>query len=141
MLAGTRRCLAGRLGHLRPVDPHHLLPERRYALDEAPPGHAGCPPEIPEVAATGCCGRGRPIEITGRRGDGAPAGFRWHGRVERVRQVQAAWQLAEGWWRGTQPPHGATRRQYYRVVTAAGLRCDLYHDQVAAGWYLARVLD
>ena len=34
-LREARRRSAARLGYLRPVDPAHPLPERRYALDEA----------------------------------------------------------------------------------------------------------
>ena len=56
-------------------------------------------------------------------------------------QAQVLMRLAEGWWRGTSPQHAATRRRYYRVVTRAELRCEIYHDLVSRRWFLERVLD
>jgi protein ImuB len=143
MLAEARGRFGGRLGYLRPVDPRHPLPERRYVLDDRPPpahgraGHGGGGRRFSSI---------RPIEVQAVRRNGFPDRFRWRGRVERVRQVQATWQLAEGWWRGDgqagqHAQDAATRRRYYRLVTHAGLWCDIYHDLIAERWYLDRVFD
>lgn len=72
--------------------------------------------------------------------DGArrPRLFVWRGRVTRVIAVEATWDEATGWWR---EPDGATARRCYRVRTASGLRCLLYHALADDGWSLGAILD
>lgn len=70
--------------------------------------------------------------------DGAPSSFHWHGRWERVRQIESTWEVGTRWW------HGAARaiqRRYYRLVTRGGLWCVVYHDLITDGWFLEQVLD
>ncbi len=80
----------------------------------------------------------QPIEVTAHPARGAPVAFRWRGRRERVAQIEADWEVTEGWWRG-EPE--ATRRCYYRLVTRDRLLCIVYRDLGSGRWYLEQVID
>jgi hypothetical protein len=80
----------------------------------------------------------RPIEVVTRRGGDEPCALRWRGRTERVAEVEAAWEMAAGWWR-THPE--ATRRHYYRLRAASGLLCIVYRDLDSGRWFLEQISD
>lgn len=69
---------------------------------------------------------------------GQPRRFVWRGRSERVVAIEATWEEADSWWRGS---GGATMRRCYRAQTASGLCCLLYRRRDADAWTLGAILD
>ena len=66
-----------------------------------------------------------------------PAGFSWQHRSQRVLEVCNRWRIHTRWWE----PQQAVWREYWKVVTDAGLLCLIYRDVEAGKWFLARVYD
>ncbi len=69
---------------------------------------------------------------------GDPRAFVWRGRAELVVAIEATWDEAAGWWRGSA---GVTARRCYRVRTITGLRGILYRNLADATWSLGAILD
>ena len=78
----------------------------------------------------------RPIRVVAP--DGWPRAFDWRGRWRQVAGVERRWQQDHGWWRG---PEEAISRDYFDLATRDGLRCVIYRDLLAEGWYLEQVYD
>lgn len=78
------------------------------------------------------------VEVLVSQGTGRPVWLRWPWRVERVVLVEAEWAVEHGWWQG-EPE--VVRRRYYRLRTAAGMRCLVYRDLGSGHWYLAGIVD
>jgi len=55
-----------------------------------------------------------------------------------VARVERRWKQDYGWWQG---PGEARSRDYFDLATRDGLRCVLYRDLLAEGWYLEQVDD
>lgn len=68
-------------------------------------------------------------------GDGAPQSFEWRGGVRRIGTVCNSWRVHSEWWRSP------IWRDYYKIETADGLFCVIYHDLMADIWHLARIYD
>jgi hypothetical protein len=66
-----------------------------------------------------------------------PAGFVWRGVPHRITSIGNRWQVRTRWWEASK----AVWRVYYRVTTDRGVVCELYWDELARGWFLARVYD
>lgn len=78
---------------------------------------------------------GEPIEAWGEQE--IPDGFYWHYVPQRILEVCNRWRIHTNWWESEQ----MVWRKYWKVVTATGMLCLIYHDLQAAKWFLARVYD
>jgi hypothetical protein len=67
----------------------------------------------------------------------APDGFDWQQQPQRILEVCNRWRIHTRWWEAQQ----AIWREYWKVVTDAGLLCLIYRDLESGGWFLARVYD
>ena len=76
-----------------------------------------------------------PVETWGE--ETTPDGFVWQGLPHRILEVGNHWRVHTRWW----APGQAVWREYYRLVTDTGYLCQVYHDLVGGGWFLARVYD
>ena len=56
---------------------------------------------------------------------------------QHVLEVCNRWRIHTRWWE----PQQAIWREYWKVVTDAGLLCLIYQDLGEGGWFLARVYD
>ena len=79
--------------------------------------------------------KGEAVQVWGP--EDAPEGFMWHGRPHCIDQVCNRWQVHTRWWE----PGKAMWREYWKVRTDQGVLCQLYHDLLAGGWFLARLYD
>ena len=79
--------------------------------------------------------KGEPIEAWA--GEKMPAGFYWHQAPQRILDICNHWRIHTRWWE----PQQAIWREYWKVVTNAGLLCLIYRDLQAGEWFLARVYD
>jgi len=78
---------------------------------------------------------GQPIKVWGE--GGSPEGFLWDEEPQRVTEVCNHWRVHTRWWE----PEQAVWREYWKVITEAGVLCLIYRDLQLGGWFLARVYD
>jgi len=67
--------------------------------------------------------------------DGTPLHFVWRGQTYRVQAVAKRWRVDDEWWR----EH--VQREYFKLVTVAGLLVIVFQDMHAGTWHLQRVYD
>ncbi len=76
---------------------------------------------------------GQTQEIAVQEDDGGmPASLIYKGRRRKVAKVYEQWRIADSWW------SDEVRRDYFKIETAPGLVCDIYHDTIADRWYLTK---
>ena len=68
---------------------------------------------------------------------GKPSAFRWKGKTYQVATIEDVREPRLDWW----SPLGEQHRVYYLVTTVKGMVGEIYRDQVAGEWGLARVFD
>ena len=78
---------------------------------------------------------GEAVQVWG--GPDTPQGFVWQGTSHSVDQVCNRWQVHTRWWE----PGETLWRDYFKVTTAEGSLCLLYHDLLGGGWFLSRLYD
>ena len=78
---------------------------------------------------------GEPVEIWG--GNGRAEGFYWRSQPYRILDVCNRWRIHTLWWES----NGALWREYWKVVTDAGLLCLICQDLASGSWSLCRVYD
>jgi hypothetical protein len=77
------------------------------------------------------------MEIAIWGSSGEPLGFSWQGTSRRIAEICNRWRLHTLWW----DPDRVMWREYLKVSTADGCLCQIYHDLLGDGWFLARVYD
>jgi hypothetical protein len=77
---------------------------------------------------------GDPIEVEVDSG-GLPRAFFWQGAWRQVDGVANRWRARVSWW------SEEAWRDYFKVVTADGLLCTIYHDLNTDAWFCARLYD
>ena len=79
--------------------------------------------------------KGEPIEAWGT--PEVPDGFYWHHVPQQLLDVCNRWKIHTRWWE----PGQTVWREYWKVVTAAGMLCLIYRDVLTGKWLLTRVYD
>jgi len=69
--------------------------------------------------------------------EGAPVRFQLRGEWHEVAFIANRWRVHTTWWL----PEASAQREYFKLATAGGLLCTLYHDLQNDAWYCARVYD
>jgi hypothetical protein len=77
---------------------------------------------------------GDPIEVQ-VGADGLPRSFYWRGAWRPVSTIANRWRVRAGWW------SNEAWREYFKLATADGLLCLVYHDLHAGAWFCARLYD
>jgi hypothetical protein len=77
---------------------------------------------------------GDPIEVEVGP-DGLPRVFHWRGARHPVTGIANRWRVRTGWW------IEEAWREYFKLTTADGLLCTVYHDLRAGAWFCARLYD
>jgi len=67
--------------------------------------------------------------------DGLPRAIYWRGARRPVACVANRWRVRASWW------SEEAWRDYFKLVTADGLLCTIYHDLNADAWFCARLYD
>lgn len=68
---------------------------------------------------------------------GGPLHFDWQGRRHTRRRIVQSWEIDVDWW----TEHGRIHREYWALITTAGLLCVLYRDCLCNEWRLVRLYD
>jgi hypothetical protein len=63
-----------------------------------------------------------------------PRSFVWRGGRQRITGISACWRVHTGWWRDEE-----IWRDYWEVITDAGVWCVLFHDLRSGGWFIERI--
>ena len=66
---------------------------------------------------------------------GRPTSFQLMGKQDHVARICNYWKLDDNLWRKP------TQRDYYKLQTASGLLCVIYHERSDDTWYLERMFD
>ena len=77
---------------------------------------------------------GDPIEVQ-VGSDGLPRAFYWRGAWRPVSAIANRWRVRASWW------SEEAWREYFKLATADGLLCMVYHDLHGGGWFCARLYD
>jgi hypothetical protein len=77
---------------------------------------------------------GDPIEVE-IGFDGLPCSVYWRGAWHQVTAVANRWRVRAGWW------SEEAWREYFKLATADGLLCTIYHDLYDGAWFCARLYD
>jgi hypothetical protein len=77
---------------------------------------------------------GDPIEVD-VEADGLPRVFHWRGAWHPVTGIANRWRVRTGWW------IEEAWREYFKLTTADGLLCTIYHDLATGDWFCARLYD
>jgi hypothetical protein len=77
---------------------------------------------------------GDPIEVEVDP-DGLPRAFHWRGAWHPVTGIANRWRVRTGWW------IEEAWREYFKLTTADGFLCTIYHDLHAGAWFCARLYD
>jgi hypothetical protein len=67
--------------------------------------------------------------------DGLPQAFCWRGARHPVTSIANRWRARANWW------SEEVWRDYFKLATADGLLCTIYHDLYANTWFCARLYD
>ena len=60
---------------------------------------------------------------------------RWRGRWHAVATIANRWRVRSAWWSAD------AWREYFKLTTADGLLCTVYHDLQSDSWFWARLYD
>jgi hypothetical protein len=77
---------------------------------------------------------GDPIEVE-MDSNGLPGALHWRGAWHPVTGIANRWRVRTGWW------VEETWREYFKLTTADGLLCTIYHDLNVDAWFCARLYD
>jgi hypothetical protein len=77
---------------------------------------------------------GDPIQVA-VDADGLPQAFYWRGAWRQVIRIANRWRVRAGWW------SEEAWREYFKIATADGLLCTIYHDLHAGAWCFVRLYD
>ncbi len=66
---------------------------------------------------------------------GLPQAFWWRGSWHQVTSIANRWRVLATWW------SDEAWREYFKVTTADGVLCTLYHDLRSDTWFCARLYD
>ena len=77
---------------------------------------------------------GDPIEVEVGP-DGLPSFFHWREARHPVTGIANRWRVRTGWW------IEEAWREYFKLTTADGFLCTIYHDLTTGNWFCARLYD